>query len=91
MGRDEAEAIAVEGLTFIAADPVLWPRFLALTGIEQSQLRDAARAAGFLPGVLEFILAHEPTLESFCASQDVPPQSVDAARRLLAGPDDVSA
>ncbi|NDW06521.1 DUF3572 family protein [Jiella sp. 40Bstr34] len=90
LGREKAESIAIEGLTFIAADPVLWPRFLAVTGLDQSQLRDAARAAGFLPGVLDFILAHQPTLESFCEAQQVSPQSVSAARHLLTGPEDLS-
>lgn len=85
-----AEAVAINGLTFIAADTVLWPRFLALTGIDQSQLRDAARASGFLPGVLDFILAHQPTLEAFCEAQQLEPQTVSDARQLLTGPEDVA-
>tara|TARA_R110002020_G_scaffold77411_1_gene195417 strand:+ start:532 stop:864 length:333 start_codon:yes stop_codon:yes gene_type:complete len=90
LDRQTAESTAIEGLTFIAADPVLWPRFLALTGIDPSQLRDAARAAGFLPGVLDFILAHQPTLESFCDAQQISPQSVSTARHVLTGPEDVA-
>ncbi|WAP68903.1 DUF3572 domain-containing protein [Jiella pelagia] len=89
LDAETAETIAIQGLTFIAADPVLWPRFLAITGIDQSQLRDAARARGFLPGVLDFILAHRPTLDAFCAAQELRQQSVSDARQLLNGPEDV--
>ena len=86
LDAETAETIAIQGLTFIAVDPVLWPRFLA---INQSQLRDAARARGFLPGVLDFILAHRPTLDAFCAAQELRQQSVSDARQLLNGPEDV--
>ena len=34
IGREDAEAIAISALGFIAADPELLPRFLAITGIE---------------------------------------------------------
>ncbi|MEQ9178864.1 MAG: DUF3572 domain-containing protein, partial [Nitratireductor sp.] len=61
-----AEALAIQALGFVAADPVLLPRFLALTGIEASEIRRAAAEPGFLAGVLNFLLAHEPTLTAFC-------------------------
>jgi hypothetical protein len=76
----DAEALAIEALGFIAADPDLLPRFLALTGIEASSIRMAAREPGFMAGVLNFVLAHEPTLLSFAASS---PGSVAAAARAL--------
>ena len=79
----DAEALAIEGLGFIAADPDLLPRFLALTGIEASSIRMAAREPGFLAGVLNFILAHEPTLLSFAASAGISPDSVAASARAL--------
>jgi hypothetical protein len=87
-GKEQAEALAVQALTFIAADPELLPRFLALTGIEAGQIRRAAREPGFLAGVLQFILAHEPTLKRFADETGVPPSSVAAARRALPGGDD---
>ncbi|MBP0615062.1 DUF3572 domain-containing protein [Jiella mangrovi] len=86
---ETAEAVAIKGLAFIAADPVLLPRFLALTGLQPLQLRRAAREAGFLPGVLEFILAHEPTLQAFCEAESLHPQTVAAARQTLAGSEEV--
>lgn len=82
--RDEAEAVAIQALAFIASDPELLPRFLAITGIEASAIRRAAREPGFLAGVLQFILAHEPTLLKFCEETDTPPASL--ARSLAALP-----
>lgn len=64
--REEAEALAIRALGFVAGDPELLPRFLAITGIEAGSIREAAREPGFLAGVLHFILAHEPTLLRFC-------------------------
>jgi hypothetical protein len=80
---EEAEAIAIRALGFVAADTELLPRFLALTGIEAASIRRAAAEPGFLAGVLQFILAHEPTLLRFCEETGTPPQSVGAALRAL--------
>ena len=66
--RGDAEAIAISALGFIASDPELLPRFLAITGIEASAIRRAASEPGFLAGVLQFIVAHEPTLLALCRS-----------------------
>ncbi|TFF27373.1 DUF3572 family protein [Jiella endophytica] len=87
LDTEAAEALAIRALAFVAADVVLLPRFLALTGLDPSQLRRAAAEPGFLPGVLDFLLAHGPTLAEFCEAEDVPPQRVEAARETLAGPE----
>jgi len=79
----DAEALAIAGLGFIAADPELLPRFLALTGIEASSIRAAAREPGFLAGVLNFILAHEPTLHRFAEHAGTSPEIVAASVRVL--------
>jgi hypothetical protein len=87
-GREGAEAIAIQALGFIAADPELLPRFLALTGIEASAIRQAAMEPGFLAGVLQFILAHEPTLMRFSEESGIAPSSVSIAMRHLPMGDD---
>lgn len=79
----DAEALAIAGLGFIAADPELLSRFLALTGIEASSIRGAAREPGFLAGVLHFLLAHEPTLLRFAEHAGATPETVAAAARAL--------
>ncbi|TPI35739.1 DUF3572 family protein [Mesorhizobium sp. B3-1-9] len=81
--REEAETIAVRALGFVAADPELLPRFLAITGIEANSIRRAAAEPGFLAGVLQFILAHEPTLLRFAEETGTPPAAVSKALRAL--------
>ena len=77
--RANAEEIAVEALAFIASDEKLLPRFLAITGIEASDIRRAAATPGFLAGVLQFIAAHEPTLLQFAEASGRDPASVTKA------------
>lgn len=86
--REEAETIAVKALAFVAADPELLPRFLAITGIEANSIRRAAAEPGFLAGVLQFILAHEPTLLRFADETGTPPAAVGKALRALPLGDD---
>lgn len=86
--REEAEAVAIRALGFVASDPELLPRFLAITGIEAQSIRRAASEPGFLAGVLQFILAHEPTLMRFCEETGAPPASVGKALRALPLGDD---
>jgi hypothetical protein len=81
--REEAEAIAVSALGFVAADPELLSRFLAITGIEAQAIRRAAAEPGFLAGVLQFIMAHEPTVVRFCEETGTPPESVSTALKAL--------
>jgi hypothetical protein len=86
--RENAEALAIQTLGFVAADPELLSRFLAISGIEAKSIRHAAREPGFLAGVLQFILAHEPTLMRFSGETGIPPQDVSAALRALPFGDD---
>jgi len=86
--RETAEALAIRALAFIAADATLLPRFLALTGIEAKDVRAAASQPGFLAGVLQFILAHEPTLMQFAADAGIDPASVGRACKVLPFGDD---
>ncbi|WP_173931592.1 DUF3572 domain-containing protein [Chelativorans sp. Marseille-P2723] len=88
MSPEEAEAIGVRALGFIASDPQLLPRFLAITGIEAGEIRRAANEPGFLAGVLQFVLAHEPTLLAFSEAAGVEPPDVAAAHRQLPFGDD---
>jgi Protein of unknown function (DUF3572) len=85
---ESAEALAIQALGFVAADPELLPRFLAISGIEAQSIREAAQEPGFLAGVLQFILAHEPTLMRFSEETGIPPQQVSAALRALPFGDD---
>lgn len=88
MDTEAAERMAVAALGFVAADPMLLPRFLAISGIEASQIRQAAREPGFLAGVLQFLMAHEPSLAAFCEASGNAPARVAAALRALPFGDD---
>ncbi|MDZ7822677.1 MAG: DUF3572 domain-containing protein [Ahrensia sp.] len=75
------ESIAIGALSWIASDGELMTRFLGLTGIEPTQIREVAREPGFLAAVLDFILGHEPTLNRFCDDNFLEPKFVARARQ----------
>lgn len=86
--KQNPEEIAVAALTFVAGDPLLLSRFLAITGIDPGQIRQAAGEPGFLAGVLQFIAAHEPTLLAFAENAGFAPDAVLKALRTLPQGDD---
>jgi hypothetical protein len=85
MNNDAAEAIAVDALAFIATDANRLGRFLDLTGLTSQSIRAAARDAGFLLGVLDYIDADETLLKAFAASSGIDPLTVSKARSALGG------
>ena len=85
MTIDDAQALAINSLVFLAGDDELLSRFLALTGITADQIRSAASEPGFLAGVLQFYLAHEPTLMRYCEATGTDPALFQEALRLLPG------
>jgi hypothetical protein len=85
--QEAAEALAVQALTYLGNDPERLARFLALSGLTPQSLRDAAREPGFLRGVLEHIASDERLLIDFAAEIDVPPVTIDHARRVMGAGD----
>ncbi|WP_420962327.1 DUF3572 domain-containing protein [Brucella sp. IR073] len=85
---DAAQAIAIQALAFLAQDDELLPRFLALSGIRAEDIRAAAREPGFLAGVLQFYLGHEPTLLRFCEASGNQPADLQRALHALPGGDE---
>jgi hypothetical protein len=83
--REAAEALAIQALSFIAEEPERLGAFLAASGIGPEAIRDAARAPGFLGGVLDHMLADESLLLAFADSAGLDPTSVARARRALSG------
>jgi hypothetical protein len=81
--RETAEAIAVQGLAFLAAEPARLSRFLVLTGLTPAQVRAQAQEPQFLAGVLEHLLADESLLLAFAANAALAPQAVVSACVLL--------
>jgi hypothetical protein len=77
-------AIAVLG--WLANEPDLFGRFLALTGVEPAQVRGRVGDPAFLSGMLDFLMNHEPTLMAFCAASGTPPEAVAAASAHFSPP-----
>lgn len=77
---------AVTVLGWLANEPDMLGRFLALTGMEPAQLRNAVNDPGFLGGMLDFLMSHEPSLMAFCEATGTPPEAVIAASAHFSSP-----
>lgn len=84
MTREAAEALALQGLTFLAGDGGRLSRFLALTGIDPGELRNWDGNTAIQAAVLEHLLADESLLLVFAAEAGVAPETVAPAQQLLA-------
>jgi hypothetical protein len=82
---EDAESTAIAVLAWLAGEPELLSRFLALTGVDPSGLRAAAANRGFLAGLVEFLMGHEPTLMAFCEATGTKPEQVVRAHAGLGG------
>ncbi|WOJ89579.1 DUF3572 domain-containing protein [Methylocapsa polymorpha] len=84
--REAAEAIAIDVLTFIAAEPARLERFIALSGLTGDGLRAAAAEPGFFAGVLDHLAADEALLLAFSANAGQDPAMIAKARDCLSPP-----
>ena len=83
-----AEVTAVAILGWLAGEPELLSRFLALTGVMPSEVRNAMNDPGFLAGLVDFLMSHEPTLLAFSDATGIRPEAVVQAHAVLSGPHD---
>jgi len=84
--KEVAETVAIQALSFLAAEPARLGRFLAETGLGPETLRGAADSPEFLVSVLDFILGDEKLVKEFAAANELKPSTVSAAREALGGP-----
>jgi hypothetical protein len=82
----DAERIAIQALSFLAADPARLGRFLAATGIGPGDIRAAARETSFLAGVLDHLADDESAMLTFAQETGLSPDLIARARAALAGP-----
>ena len=82
---EKAEILALQGLGWLAGEEDGIQRFMEHSGIDATQLRDAAGSPGMGVAVLDFLLGHEELLLRFCESQDIEPRDVHRARHQLGG------
>jgi len=87
INHQSAAAIAIAGLTRLAGDDDLLTRFCGLTGILPNDIREAAGEPGFLVGVLDFYLSHEPDLLAWAEADDLRPETIVSARHTLSPTD----
>jgi hypothetical protein len=83
--REAAEALAIEALAFIAADPTRLARFVDLCGLSAENLRAAAATPGFFSAILDHLAGDETLLLAFAANSGLDPSSLSRARERLAG------
>ena len=81
--QGNAEGVAIQALTFIAADPERLGRFLAICGIGPDRIRAAAAEPNFLAGVLDHVAGDEKLLLAFANDAGIDPAEVAHARQAL--------
>jgi hypothetical protein len=83
LSRDDAEALAIDALSFLGEEASRLVGFLAASGIGPAELRRQAGSPEFLAGVLDFVAADESLLLVYASERRVDPATVLAARRIL--------
>jgi hypothetical protein len=81
--REAAEAIALQGLAFLAEDRMRMARFLTVTGLDATEVRDRVGTAELNAAVLEHLAGDESLLLVFAASHGIAPESIAPAIALL--------
>ena len=82
---EAARGLAVQALEYLAREPEQLGRFLALSGLDPTTIRAAARQPEFLAGVLEYVMSDERLIMAFTASVEIPPERVAQGRAVLLG------
>ena len=85
MDTESAQIIGLQAITYIMANEDLLSRFIALSGSSQEEFREKIRDPIFLTACLEFLLANEVDLLSFCTDSDIDPSSPMQAFESLGG------
>lgn len=85
MLQQSAEALALEGLTWLISNDELLPVFMGASGVSADDLRQRAAEPEFLGAVLDFLLMDDAWVTAFCDSRNMPYQSLMEARQILPG------
>jgi hypothetical protein len=80
----DAEKLAIDALSFIAAEPGLLGQFAAITGHTPATMRAEIASPEFLAGILDFLTSDESLLLVFASHQGISPPEIMAARQMLA-------
>lgn len=80
---DDAEAVALKAIAFIAADDQLLSRSVALTGCGLDDVKRRMADRAFLGAVLDFVLGDEGTVVAFAEHEGMHPETPMLARAKL--------
>jgi hypothetical protein len=83
MSPQRAEILALEALSWLAAEPDALQKFQASSGVSGAELRAAAGSPELAVALFDFLLVNEPFLLAFCESSGSNAQSLHRARHLL--------
>jgi hypothetical protein len=84
LGLEDAQAVALKALTYVAGDDALLSRFVALTGCGLDDIKARLADVAFLAAVLDFLLADEASLLAFAEAEGMAPETPMLARLKLA-------
>lgn len=83
--QEEAEALAVNALVFLAESPDRLERLMEQSGLDLAAIRERATESHFLAAVLDFLMANEELLVDFCQKTQTEPRAVHLACHVLGG------
>lgn len=83
--RQDAEEIAIRALSFLASAPDHMSRFMAVSGMEPSDIAENAGSGFFQVALLEHLMGDEALLLSFCGNENIAPELIAPAHHLLEG------
>ena len=89
MDHQRTEIIAINSLSFIAADEIILASYLNLSGTDLNQVKDnlsnPVSMEGILASVLDYLLQNEKCLIKFSNTHQLDPTEVRAARHCFPG------
>ena len=83
LNREQAEAIAVRALQFLADDAERLNLFLTTTGLQSDTLRQAATSERFLVSVMDYLTGDDALIVQFCEQAQIDPQDAAACAQIL--------
>ncbi len=85
MQQESAHVLALQALSWLAADDELFPAFLNATGAGLDDLRARAGDVEFLGAILDFLMMDDRWVIGFCDQHALPYTAPQEARSALPG------
>lgn len=83
----QAEALAIQALSWMAEEPEIIGGFMGAAGADASDLKDRAADPDFLGFVLDYLLSSDEMVLNFANWANCPPDAPMRARATLPGGD----